>query len=103
VADGFPSEGKRGPWSDIFHFKFAEIIGYFMLEFVQLNELKQSHEKLLADHERESAARLASLELTHKRSLSGDKFIRSITVVAATVLYRNTNEYSDCQLCHILV
>jgi len=38
----------------------------------QLNELKQSHQKSLADKEEETTAKLVDLDVAHKGQLSGD-------------------------------
>jgi len=41
----------------------------------QLNELKQSQQKLLADKEEETTARLADLDFAHECKLSGNLII----------------------------
>jgi len=52
----------------------------------QLNELKKSQQKSLADKEEKTAARLADLEFTHSCQLSGDFLIVSLNMWTLTVI-----------------
>lgn len=61
-------------WSEIISHSITVNVGIInSLYYIrQLSELKKSQQKLLADKEKETVARLSNLQLSHKSQLSGD-------------------------------